>query len=356
VDYNGMMDAAMGYFDEALQLASSGPNFTIPATWDAATVSNAELVKIIHSMKARYMAAVARTPAERAGLDWQTIVNEIDQGVTEDWIQDQDPHKGWYNDAVDYGTYPGWQMMPYWIAGMADQSGNYQTWLNTPLADKQPILNGQDIVIVTPDTRFPQGNTVAAQMKAPGTKFTIPDPSVDDWSITGTWARPERQTWRWSYYWASEYSAYTYWVDFAHPEIRATAQQMLKAEGEYRLGNLQQAADIVNTTRTAAGLNATDASGTNTSCVPKLPDGTCGDLWEMIKWERRMNSRMVGLYDAPWYFDDRGWGDLFANTQLQFPVPCGELQLLDMLPCYSFGGQGGDSSAPVSTYNFPGES
>ena len=355
VDYNSLMDAAMGYFDDAISLATSGPSFTIPESWMAAQVTNTELVQIIHSMKARYMAAVARTPAERQALDWTAIINEIDQGVTSDWVQNQDPHQGWYNEVVDYGTYPGWQMMPYWVAGMADQSGNYQTWLQTPLLDKQAILGGNDIVIQTADTRFPQGATVATQMQNPGTKFRIPDPAVDDWSITGTWAKPERQTWRWSYYWASEYEPYTYWVDFDHAEIRATAQQLLKAEGMYNNGDMAGAAAIINLTRTAAGLNATDAAGTNTSCVPKLPDGSCGDLWEMLKWERRMNSRMVGLYDATWYFDDRGWGDLFVSTQTQFPVPCQELQLLNMLPCYSFGGAGGDGAAPVSTYNYPDE-
>ncbi|MEJ2217508.1 MAG: hypothetical protein P8099_12930 [Gemmatimonadota bacterium] len=359
VPYTTLMDTAMSYFNEALNLATAGPSFSIPSGWVSADadIDDTTFVKVIHSMKARYMAAVARTPSERQGLDWNAIISEINNGVTEDWVLDEDPHNGWYNAVVDYGTYPGWQMMPYYIAGMADQSGNYQTWLNTPLASKAAIINGQNIVIETPDLRFPQGTTVDSQEVNPGTKFRIPNPdtAADDWNIDQVWAHPERQQWRWSYYWASEYEPYTYWVDFHHAEIRASAQQLLKAEGEYYLGNLSQAADIINVTRTDAGLNATDASGTNSSCVPKLPDGSCGDLWEMLKWERRMNSRMTGLYDAPWYFDDRGWGDLFEGTQLEFPVPCQQLQLMDLLPCYTFGSPGGDGAAPKSTYQFPDE-
>ena len=53
--------------------------------------------------------------------------------------------------------------------------------------------------------------------------------------------------------------------------------------------------------------------------------------------------------------DSRGWGDLFKDTPLEFPAPCKELQTLGILPCYSFGGSGGEMSAPASTYYFPPE-
>ncbi len=119
---------------------------------------------------------------------------------------------------------------------------------------------------------------------------------------------------------------------------------------------MAQVASIINETRVPAGLNATDAAGTNTSCVPQLPSGQCGNLWEMLKWEKRMNSQFRAPFGAAWYFDSRGWGDLYKDTQLQFPVPCQQLQIMNILPCYSFGGAGGDSAAPASTYNFPGES
>jgi hypothetical protein len=101
---------------------------------------------------------------------------------------------------------------------------------------------------------------------------------------------------------------------------------------------------------------ATDAAGTNTSCVPKLPNGNCGDLWEMLKWEKRMQIQMQGLFGAPWFFDSRGWGDLFKGTPLQFPAPCKEIQVLQILPCYTFGGSGGEFAAPLSTYAYNGES
>ena len=131
--------------------------------------------------------------------------------------------------------------------------------------------------------------------------------------------------------------------------------RLLKAEGLYRQGDRAGAAAIINETRTAAGLSPTDGSGSNTSCVPKLPDGSCGDLWEMLKWEKRMETVWTGVAGGNWFFDGRGWGDLWKDTPLQFPIPCGELEVLYMTPCYTFGDPGGEMSSPGSTYNFPFE-
>jgi hypothetical protein len=111
-------------------------------------------------------------------------------------------------------------------------------------------------------------------------------------------------------------------------------------------------ASIVNETRVAAGLNATDAAGLNTSCVPKLPNGSCGDLWEMFKWEKRLETHFMGTpLRNGWWFDGRGWGDLMEGTLMQLPVPYREMQLLLEQP-YNLGGVGGNSAAPVGTYGY----
>jgi hypothetical protein len=357
VDYNAMMDAAQGYLDEAAALAS-GESWTIDGQWMSVDVSADLLAELAHSYAARFRAAVARTPAERAAVNWSEVIADVDAAITEDWIMDMDPNLGWYNEVIDYGTYPGWAENPYFVMGMADQSGNYDRWLAQPLSSRipNPDLDGDGtgdaLIVITPDTRFPQGATVAEQTDNPGTLYVIPT-----WGIGNVWARPDRGTWRWSYYWHIETEEYTYWNDFNFPEIDYDEMQLLKAEGLYHQGDMAGAAAIINVTRTAAGLNATDAAGTNTSCVPNLPDGdpgatSCGDLWEMLKWEKRMQNRMKGLFGAPWYFDSRGWGDLYRGTYLQFPAPCRELQVLNILPCYTFGG-GEEFSAEVSSYGWP---
>jgi hypothetical protein len=52
---------------------------------------------------------------------------------------------------------------------MADQSGQYQRWIARPHWDRHPMLNdaqdGDPFLIITPDNRFPQGNTIAEQQR-----------------------------------------------------------------------------------------------------------------------------------------------------------------------------------------------
>lgn len=347
VPYPELADSAYAWLGTAIQAAETA-SFVLPYSWIQAQVSAEDLARIAHSLRARFRAATARTPEERATVDWIAVLTDVDLGVTQDFVQYMDPNSGWYMEVLDYGTYPGWSESPYFIYGMGDQSGAYQGWLAQPLMERRPDLpDGTPVLIQTPDQRFPNGATVAEQQVNHGRYFQSP------LSITDVWARPDRGTWRWSYYKDERYSSYYTWSSFYHNEIDIVEMQLLKAEALYRNGDLQGAAELVNLSRTAAGLNPTDANGTNTSCVPKLPDGRCGDLFEMLKWEKRIEVNFEGLFGAPWFFDARGWGDLYYGTYLHVPVPCSVLTALGE-PCYTFGG-GSESSAGMSTYGWPGE-
>jgi hypothetical protein len=346
--YMQLMEAAMGYLDEAISLAGQG-SFTLPTTWVQRDVSSAELARYAHSMKARYRVASARTPAERADIDWAQVIADVDAGISEDFVVFADGDNGWFS-AVFYYPRPGWAEIPYFIWGMADQSGNYQNWLAVPMGDKHPVVNGNPTLIITPDLRFPQGATLAEQQANPGKYFTSPT------DIGSVWAQPGRGTWRWSYYRQLKNIDYFNASGVGDlPEITVVEMQLLKAEGLYRMGDRAGAAAIINVTRTANGLNPTDASGTNTSCVPKLPSGECGDLFEMLKWEKRNEVAQYGPLTQGFYFDSRGWGDLWKGTYLQFPAPCQDLEILGRTPCYSFGGVGGEMASPGSSYNWPHE-
>jgi len=105
----------------------------------------------------------------------------------------------------------------------------------------------------------------------------------------------------------------------------------------------------------AADLNSTDVNGTNTSCVPRLPNGQCGDLWEMLKWEKRHETVWTGVAHANWFLDGRGWGDLYKGTPLHYGIPCREVQVLQLGACIDYGGTGGEFGAPGSTYQYPFE-
>lgn len=371
VEYSAMMAAGLGYLDEAIALANAN-SFTIPTAWIAEDLSSDMFAKLIHSYKARYMAQVARTASERAALNWSSIMAEVDAGIDESYIMTYDWDIGWEAVVMGYQAWYSWSQLSYWMYGMADQSGNYQRWEQLPLGDKSyQFADGTPVLIVTPDDRFPQGSTLEEQLnyqfvqgddgqwasgtfKYDQTAYLSITPS--NWQ-GNTWKKPERGVWRWSWYKDAINHRFGYWWDdvFDQPEIDITEMNMLKAEGLYRQGDMAGAAALVNLTRTAHGLNATDANGTNTSCVPKLPNGTCGDLWEMIKWEKRLETMFTGFVANNWWFDGRGWGDLWKDTPVQFPVPCKELQVLQMLPCNNYGGPGGEFGAPMSTYAFTNE-
>jgi hypothetical protein len=345
-----LMQVAMGYFDEAIAL-SSGASWTLPEGWMKAALTGPELARVAHSMKARYQAADARTAAERDALNWGDIVSDIDAGITSDFVAYYDDYNGWSWDAPAYGTYYGWSQASYFIYGMADQGGDYQVWDAASLTDKSHTIGGNEILIVTPDNRFPQGATIADQRDNPGRYFRLNRESESG----NTWARPDRGTWRWSWYKHNRYENYWNEEEFDVKEILMVEMDLLRAEAMYRAGNLAGAAAIINVTRTAAGLNATDQTGINTSCVPKLPDGSCGDLWEMLKWEKRLETTFTGPFGVGFFFDSRGWGDLWKNTWLELPIPCAEAQVLQILPCTTTGGPGGEQAAPLSTYQWNGE-
>jgi len=350
-EYTALMTAALGYFDEAIALANA-TTFTLPFNWMQADVTNQDLARLANSYKARFYAAVARTPAERAALNWGNIVSWVNSGIQDDFMMYMDWDNGWYNEQLDYGVWPSWTQMAYWIWGMADQSGNYAEWLTLSLDNKSyNFSDGRPVLIVTPDTRFPQGTTVEEQRANQGSYFHIASASEQG----DTWKKPERGVWRWSWYKHDRMLPYGWSAVFDQPETRISEMDFLKAEGLFRTGDLAGAAAIVNEYRTAAGLNATDASGTNTSCVPKLPNGSCGSLWEILKWEKRVEIAHTGIAGAGWFYDSRGWGDLWYETPLQFPVPCRELQVLQLLPCNAYGGPGGEGGAAKSTYAWPFE-
>lgn len=354
VDYTALMTVALGYFDQCITL-SANASWTLPEEWMAAALTGPELAQVAHSMKARYRASNARTWTERQAVDWDAVIADVDAGITEDYVPYYDDYGGWSLDILGYGAYPYWSQMAYFVYGMADQSGNFQEWNALPLATKHHSRDsgaGEPFLIITPDLRFAQGTSVDEQRLNEGLYFRVNRPGTE----TGyTWKRPDRGQWRWSWYKHTRGS--DYWDDeiFDQAEIRMEEMNLLKAEGLFHNGSPGLAAAIINVTREAAGLNPTGATGTNTDCVPKLPDGTCGGLFEMLKWEKRMENTFKGPMGNSWYFDSRGWGDLWKDTFLQLPIPCGEANVLNLLPCQSFGGPGGEMAAPLSNYAWNGE-
>jgi hypothetical protein len=121
--------------------------------------------------------------------------------------------------------------------------------------------------------------------------------------------------------------------------------RLLVAEGHYWRNEAQLAADIVNETRVAIGeLPPVTVTGTTGArCTPRRRDGSCGDLFDALKWEKYLETMQTA--SGLMFFDKRGWGELYPGTPLQLPVPAREL-IERRMPVYTFGG-GGAGSAPA---------
>ena len=298
-------------------------------------------------------------------MDWAAVIVDADAGIQATHTMDMDFNADWYNGFLDASTWFSWSQLPYFVYGMADQSGAVAEWYSLPFTDggkpgtatKRHVLpDGRPVLIVTPDLRFPQGATIEEQRAREGRYFRIAGKSEEGGALS-SWARPDRGTWRWSWYKAGSGRGFDYALleHMQQPEITLAEIRLLKAEALYRQGNRAGATALVNETRVAAGLSPTDAAGANASCVPRLPNGSCGDLWEALKWEKRMETVFTGPLGVGWFFDGRGWGDLWKDTPLQLPMPCTESEVLGLVPCKTFGGTGGEMASPGSTYDYPFE-
>lgn len=122
---------------------------------------------------------------------------------------------------------------------------------------------------------------------------------------------------------------------------------LLKAEALIRLNRADEAVPLINKSRVANGeLPPVTVEGppNESGCVPRKLNGDCGSLWDALRYEKGIE--MLGVDAVTTYFDRRAWQELPENSILQLPVPGRELGTL-RLPLYTFGGPGGDSSAPA---------
>jgi hypothetical protein len=367
VDYKDVMAAAIADLDTAQTFAESAA-FTgsIPAAWLAASadVSKANYIRLIRSYKARFRAQVARTPEERAAVDWAKVIADATNGITGDFTLQLTPTGGWnYQWIVQHFASSTWHGMTPYIIGMADTTATrFDTWLSTPRDSRVPFL------INTPDKRFPPGADRAAQLAASTLAATAAGqyfrnrPAGED-QLGAAWQNNFYEHYRWrSLFEAARVGS---WVTYSKAE-----NDMYAAEGYIRTGNIPAAVALINASRTLprvglppipATISRTagvpDAAGGSAGCVPRVPDPTrgfivskCGDVVEAMKWESRMESAYAAY--AAWYMNGRGWGDLPEGTAIHFPVPFQEADARDV-PFKNVGGVGQPGgAAPSPTYGY----
>lgn len=305
--YGEVMDAALAKLDEALDLAAQ-ESFTLPAPWVAfdRELDQDAFVRLARSFRARFAISAARGPAERQAVDWEQVLADVRGGLQQDWGGRYDGNHesnwAWSMMKLYAGVHPLWARLDYRTIGPADASGAYQVWLATPPPDRRPFH------INTDDRRITGGG-----------------PTHDGAYVGFAGApifRPERGHDHFSFYtdlrWAHLLEARGVGL---HPDFPVVELDFIEAEALYRLGDRAGAMAIVNRTRTTGGLPAfTDPGGVapgGARCVPKRADGTCGDLWDALAYEKRIEVFHYGGFTE--FLDDRAWGDLVPGTFLDFP-------------------------------------
>jgi hypothetical protein len=331
-----------------------------------------EFIKLARSYRARIRANVARTPTERAAVDWALVIADAQNGITANHDNITNSVSGPFNGVVDqvysYGT---WHQMSPFIIGMADTSGAFAAWIGKSLAAR-----GADgpFTMATPDLRWPQGSTRAAQQadfalaQCNGAaqvckRYFVNRPTANDPPSSPTWglSNYDHARW-WSWRTAGDGgSARNGKLIF----MTLAEMNLLEAEGQMRKGNFAAAATLINKTRQANGglpaitaLDATTLVPGGNACVPKVPVGpsfntvACGNMMEALKWEKRMETAYTGFIQ--WFMDGRGWGDLPEGTPTEWAPPYQDLQARGRTgtQIYSVGGGNLPFSAVKGTYGY----
>jgi hypothetical protein len=347
--------AALAQLDSAILYAGLATAQTLPADWVSdnagAAVSMPRFVQVINSFKARLRAGIARTPAERAAVDWAAVIADATAGIQSDFIIAANATTGWSTGTINqYRVEASWSQMTPMILGMGDTShvgdplGSYRDWIAKPLASRTAFL------MRTPDIRFPSGETRALQTTASGgTSKAGPPVSNPKMYFRNRTPGEDRAAEAWGSWY---YDNQRFWGIANNSNngpfvVLARAENdMLAAEGYLRTNNFGAATVLIDRYRVPAGLppvvgiaDLTTAVPGGTACVPNVPVGpnynttACGNVFEAMKWEKRLETSFTGY--AQWYVDNRGWGDMVEGTLLEWPVPYDELFARGILSTYT---------------------
>lgn len=331
--YPTVITEAIKQLDSAIVTAQK-TNFALPVdSWLHVAMTRDQFIQLANSFAARLLVYSARTRAERAAVNWAEVIRRIDLGIKTDFAPVAQVDVLWDDwkrlvARVRQTSRPSDFGRPaYWTLGPADSANGFINWVNTPVANRRAFQ------IRTKDRRI-QG---AGGPATPGTYVGYNENDI----FTSA-----RGTYRFSHYFFRRYGTGNSWFEGPQPAMLIAEMDLLKAEALIRLNRAAEAVPLINKTRQANGqLPAVTIAGPpdEPGCVPRKLNGTCGSLWDALRYEKRMEG--LGVSGVIAFFDARGWQTLVENSILQLPVPGAELETLRMQN-YTFGGPGGVSSAP----------
>jgi hypothetical protein len=324
--YREVVTAGIANLQRAIADARQAPNFTLPIEWvNQQTINRDELVRIMNGYVVRGLVYVARTPAERAAVDWARVLELTAPAnvITRDFgVQADQSKDGTTSSFLQYTQLMTDARINNHLIGPSDTSGAYQRWLAAPLEQRV------EFQVRTPDRRVHGAGGPATA----GKYFSQPASQTQNQA---------RGTYLLSRYRGQRYGTNYYQTGFI-PTMTLVEMDLIRAEALLRLNRAAEAVPLINKTRTATGttggeLPPVTAAGTGSlpTCVPRKENGACGDLMDAMLYEKRVELHAIEaiLHWADW----RAFGKLPRGSLMQFPVHGRELQTLG-LPVYTFGG------------------
>lgn len=295
IPYNEVATKAVEYLDQAITLSNS--NFSIPPSWFASgtALSNADFKKIVSTVAARILANVPRNKTELAAVNWAKVKAYADAGITTDWNVVFDGGTLWYDQGSQYLTTAGWGKADMYVIHMMDPK-QPQIWENRP------------------DFPHPPASTNPIDKRL----------NLDFQYTASNGFRPDRGYFNFSNYRHARYDHL--FVNHSGPKahILKTENDMLRAEARVYLGELAEAAAIINaSTRTTRGEMPPVAANKE-------------DLLKAIHHEIHVECHVSsgGLQ----FFHMRKQDLLQKGTFLHFPIPARTLETLRVNPpFYTFG-------------------
>jgi hypothetical protein len=339
--YKEVRDSAIKTMEQAIAMADLPGSLLFPATvyFRSRDVDDVLLSQLGHSYIARFLVYGARTPADRAALDWDLVLEHLDKAITEDFkltLSNETLVAGYLSLVSNTGSFSA--RADYKMIGPSDQPGKrpgcmtdacatntaYSEWIKTPL------LQRMRFDIITPDRRI-----TGALPTDQGLYFIYRANDV---------MTPTRGTYHFSaYQWQRRNDNNSGDIIF----ISKAEIDLMKAEAYYFKGDLETAAEYVSLTRANGSLEPIGPEGDQSAdCVPRKTDGTCGNLYDAIVYERTVEG--AGQDGLRTFLDSRGLGRLVQGTIIHLPLSIDELIALNR-PSYTYGGVGRPGSVPKCT-------
>ena len=316
--YQEMITGAVSDLEEANRIATTPDvEFLMDASFiNGIQLDQTGLAKLANSYAARFLAQSPRTQEETEAVNWQRVLDFAEQGVDTDFSPISD----------------GNQWFGYWRYAHTGAAGNINgSWARLDMRLVSALDPSQP-------TRFPVDGSGLDNPEG----FSADARLVSDFAFVPTNNfRPERGLWHYSHYKHNRnITEPTYMGDGngsgPMPVFTATDNDLLQAEAHARLGQLGDAANIIN-------------SGTRTSRggLAPIPSTSESEVIDAILYERYIETLNTG--PGGHFFDRRrvgsrldfnsldALGGLQEGTPAHFPVPAVEMEVFELTP-YNFGG------------------